>query len=82
MHAGPVRGSLTRPTTGARVVVIVATHAVPGLALAAVVLFALASCGYVLAAGLERRQLAWCSKPFAMPLLALAYVAASVAPNP
>jgi len=44
------------------------------LAIPAAALFLAAAAGYVVAAGLERRGLKILTKPFAVPLLALAYV--------
>ena len=51
------------------------------LAIPAAALFLAAAAGYVVAAGLERRGLKILTKPFAVPLLALAYVLAGREPN-
>lgn len=51
------------------------------IALAAAALFVVCAGGYILAAGRAARGLTWLTKPFAMPLLALAYALASRSPN-
>jgi uncharacterized membrane protein YhhN len=51
------------------------------VALPAAILFVVAACGYVFASGRSNRRATWYTKPFAMPLLALAYVLASRSPN-
>lgn len=61
---------------------VVTMHHNALMALPAAVLFAAASCGYIIAAGLNKRRLTWATKPFAIPLLALSYVLACMRPNP
>jgi uncharacterized membrane protein YhhN len=60
----------------------VMTHRGALVALTAAALFVVASCGYILAAGRPNRRVIWYIKPFAMPLLGLAYVLACRNPNP
>ncbi len=50
-------------------------------ALPAAILFMVAACGYILAAGRSIRRVTWYTKPFVIPLLALIYVLASRSPN-
>jgi len=45
-------------------------------------LFVVASLGYVATAELRRLRATWLTKPFAMPLLAIAYSIAAAAPDP
>jgi uncharacterized membrane protein YhhN len=51
------------------------------VAMPAAILFVVAACGYIFAAGRSNRRVTWYTKPFAMPFLALAYVLASRSPN-
>jgi uncharacterized membrane protein YhhN len=47
----------------------------------AAILFMVAACGYILAAGRSNRRVTWYTKPLAMPFLALTYLLASRSPN-
>jgi len=61
---------------------VVTMHRDSLMALPATVLFAVAACGYIIVAGLNKRRLTWVTKPLAMPLLALSYILACGRPNP
>jgi uncharacterized membrane protein YhhN len=57
------------------------THGGALAALPAATLFVVAACGYIVSAEGPNRRAIWYTKPFAMPLLGLAYVLASRSPN-